>query len=285
MNADTLKSPLRLVRWRARRARQWLRFHRLDAPVLFGNSFPKSGTHLLTQVLAGLTQFGPAVDSGLPPVVNFDGASGQPLPLFEIMGQLTRLRPGDISYGHLHAYPEVLDLLCRLGWAVYFIYRDPRDVVVSHVHYVTEMASEHVHHDYYLNQLYSFDERLKVSILGRPELDIPFPGIAQRFAPYLPWLERPEVLPLRYEDFITQPLETIGQVFDHAVARGFHTSLARREAISCLLAAIDPKRSPTFRSGKVGGWRQHLNGENRSLFKQQAGELLIVLGYEKDHNW
>ena len=285
MIINTFKSSLRCIRWRSRRFRQWLRYRPLKAPVLFGNSFPKSGTHLLTQVLAGLTAFGPAVNSGLPPVVNFDGPTGFPLPLADLMKQLARLCPGDISYGHLHAHPEVVDLLCSSGWATYFIYRDPRDVVVSHVHYVTDMAPDHVHHDYYSHQLHSFEERLQVSILGRPELDIPFPGIAERFIPYLPWLEQPEVLPLCFEDFITQPLETIGRVFDHAVERGFNTSASRTDAIQSLQAAIDPKRSPTFRSGKIGGWQQLLTGENKSLFKQQAGELLIKLGYEKDLNW
>ncbi len=282
---DSLKSSLRILRWRARRLEQRLRYGRLDAPVLFGNSFPKSGTHLLTQVLAGMTRISPVVDSGLPAVVNFDGASGRPLPVDDLKRQLERLRPGDISYGHLHAFPEVVALLCSPSWAPYFIYRDPRDVVVSHVFYVTEMEANHVHHEYYAEQLHSFEERLRVSILGRPELDIPFPGIAERFAPYLPWLSRPEVQPLRFEDFITQPEQAIGLVLDHAVKRGLRYIGGRQEAISQLHAAIDPKRSPTFRSGKVGGWRAKFDDENKALFKAQAGELLVQLGYEKDLDW
>jgi len=47
-------------------------------PVLFGNSFPKSGTHLLTQILAGFTRLGPVAESGLPPVLTFEGESGRP---------------------------------------------------------------------------------------------------------------------------------------------------------------------------------------------------------------
>ena len=35
------------------------------------------------------------------------------------------------------------------GLAAYFILRDPRDVVVSHVHYITEMEPNHIHHRYY----------------------------------------------------------------------------------------------------------------------------------------
>lgn len=282
---NSLKSPLRLMRWRARRAGQRLRYRQLDAPVLFGNSFPKSGTHLLTQVLAGFAQLGPVVDSGLPAVVNFDGPTGQPLPVSELMRQLGRLQPGDVSYGHLHAFPEVVELLCGEGWASYFIYRDPRDVVLSHVHYVTEMEPNHVHHDYYANQLKGFEERLRVSILGRPELVHPFPGIAERFAPYLPWLSRPEVQTLRFEDFITQPRQAIGLVLDHAVKRSLRITADREAAITQLCAAIDPQRSPTFRSGKVGGWRESFDAANKALFKEQAGDLLVQLGYESDLDW
>jgi sulfotransferase 6B1 len=57
------------------------------------------------------------------------------------------------------------------------------------------------------------------------------------------------------------------------------------EAVATLSASMDPKRSPTFRQGKSGGWRKHFTPEIRDLFKQTAGQLLIDLGYEKDLNW
>ncbi|MCP4428949.1 MAG: hypothetical protein GY803_31070, partial [Chloroflexi bacterium] len=143
-------------------------------PALFANSFPKSGTHLLTQILHGFTQLGPAVASGLPAVVMFDGPTGQPRPTSTVLSDLSKLQPGDISYGHLHATPEIVGGLTRDGIAPFFILRDPRDVVVSHVHYVTEMEPNHVHHSFYKNELKDFEARLEVSILGRPELDVPF---------------------------------------------------------------------------------------------------------------
>ena len=48
------------------------------SPILFANSFPKSGTHLLTQVLHGFVKLGPVVDSGLPAIVTYEGATGEP---------------------------------------------------------------------------------------------------------------------------------------------------------------------------------------------------------------
>jgi hypothetical protein len=277
----------RLLRRRWRRGVQAVRCRRLSltgAPVFFANSFPKSGTHLLTQVMEGFTRLGPAVDSGLPAVVMYQGDSGRPRSQADILADLRRLLPGDIAYGHVHAFPEAQEALCRPGMATYFILRDPRDVVVSHVHYVTDMAPAHAHHAYY-QSLPDFNARLSASILGLPQLDVPFPDIGRRFEPFLGWMERPEVLCLHYEDFLDERQAALGRVLDHAIAHGFEIHLDRPHAIQVLEESINPQRSPTFRSGKSGGWKQHFTDLHRQQFKQVAGEMLICLGYEKGETW
>lgn len=276
---------LKLVRRALRRARVTLQYGSLSgSPILFANSFPKSGTHLLTQVLQGFAKLGPAVDSGLPAILTFDGPTGNPRLRKVILKELRDLKAGDIAYGHLHATPEVLSELSRDGIAAFFIYRDPRDVVVSHVHYVTEMEPGHVHHSYYANELKNFNERLKVSILGRPDL-ADFPDVFARFEPYLPWLNLPEVLPLRYEDFVLNRSEFLSQIVEHAVARGFRLQVSREEACTILDGVIDPMKSPTFRSGKTGKWRESFTQEHKTLFKKVAGDLLVQLGYEISEDW
>jgi hypothetical protein len=282
---EKFKNLLRWVRWQYRRLRQRIRYGQLDAPVLFGNAFPKSGTHLLTQVLAGFTRLGPAVDSGLPAVTMYIGTSGEERPLETILSEINRLQLGDTGYGHLHAAPEIVDALCRDGIASYFILRDLRDVVVSHVFYVTVGEIHHILHDYYCNELSNFDERLAASIKGRPDWEYSFPDIGARFKPYMPWLERPEVLVVRYEDFITKREETVETVLDHAVARGFQFEGERETAIKILSASIDPQRSPTFRKGVAGGWREHFTPAHKQLFNQYAGDLLVKLGYESSLDW
>lgn len=280
------KFAIKLARRQVRRAAATLKHGSLaSAPVFFANSFPKSGTHLLIQALQGLAQLGPAVDSGLPAVVTFDGPTGQPRPLDTILRDLRRFQPGDVGYGHLHALPEIVSLLTQDGMAPFFIYRDPRDVVVSHVYYVTEMEPNHVHHYYYRDELTSFDERLRVSILGRPELGGLFPDIRRRFEPYLGWLERPEVLILQFEDFITQQEQTLLRVLDHARGRGFPITLEEQEALRVLKSAIDPMKSPTYRMGQVGKWRESFTEEHKSWFKEISGNLLVRLGYEQSDDW
>lgn len=281
--------------FRARLARRYLRrmqarlrygWNAIDkSPILFANSFPKSGTHLLTQVLGGFTKIGPAVESGLPAVVTFRGDTGHRRKLEEILIDLKRLLPGDIAYGHLHAQPEILSQLTQHDYATYFILRDPRDVVVSHVHYVSKMAPNHIHHRYYTEELETFDQRLSTSIGGIPDSPIAFPNVRTRFEPFFGWLENKAVLSLHYEDLIHERRSTVAKVVDHASERGFPLVIGREAAIDSLIASIDPARSPTFRSGKTGGWKDHFTAEHKRLFKQIGGDLLIRLGYESDDDW
>jgi hypothetical protein len=280
--------PARLLRRQVRRWQAALRWRRsLDGvPALFANSFPKSGTHLLTQALQGFPAAGPAVDSGLPAVVIYRGDTGEQRPLGAILADLRRFLPGDIGYGHLPAAPQIAAELSGPRFAAYFILRDPRDVVVSHVHYVSEMEPGHIHHRYYTETLRSFDERLRASIAGLPDPAIPFPDIRARFAPYLGWFDCPEVLCLRYEEFLGAGRRAaLQRVLDHAVRRGFPLLISSAAALDALEASIDPRRSPTFRSGKAGGWRAQFSPENKALFKDLAGDLLLRLGYEKDNDW
>lgn len=291
-NPASLQSQLnqqaRLARRAGRRLAQAIRYRQFSfagVPVLFANSFPKSGTHLLTQILDGFTQIGPAVNSGLPAVVTFDGFTGRQRQVAEILGNLERLLPGDIAYGHVHALPEILAFIHQAHFAFYFILRDPRDVVISHVHYVTDMEPNHIHHDYYKNELANFDERLSASIRGRPELEIDFPNIRQRFEPFMSWLGQPHILTLRYEDFILERQATLANVLDFAIQRGFPLQVEREIALERLENSIDPQRSPTFRSGKTGGWKAQFTDAHKQLFKDISGDLLIRLGYEQTNDW
>jgi hypothetical protein len=221
----------------------------------------------------------------MPAVTTYAGDTGRTRGEAEILQDIRRLLPGDIAYGHVHAIHAAVDLLCQPGYAVFFMLRDPRDVVVSHVHYVTEMEPGHILHRYYADELSSFDQRLMTSILGIPEQAIEFPNIAQRFAPFLGWLERPEVLALRFEAFAQDRASAIGAAVDHAVERGFPLQCPRQKAVQTLIDRLDPVRSPTFRKGKVGGWREVFSPEHKRVFKETAGEMLIQLGYEQGFNW
>ncbi len=277
------------LQYHTARLTQRMRFRRAAPPgagwpVLLGISFPKSGTNLLRQVLAAFARVAPYADRSFDVFAAFDAASGAARDAGDALAFLARLQPGDIAAAHLLAWPEVVAEVRPPRYSAYFIYRDPRDVVVSHVFYVTKRATEHVHHRYYNDVLTTFDERLTTSILGRPDAGVDFPDIRGRYEPYLGWLENPQVLPLRFEDFILDRRATLERVLDHyALAQALPAP--RAEMLAILEGNIVPEKSPTFRSGKVGDWQRHFTDEHKTIFKKAAGDLLVRLGYENDDQW
>lgn len=279
---------VKLARRALRRTKQRVQYPDIcidDLPILFSNSFPKSGTHLLTQILAGFTALGPFVDSGLPAIVTYDGKDGRHRSETEILHDLWRLNAGDIAYGHLHATDQVTTFMSQESLASFFIIRDPRDVLVSHVHYITDMAPNHILHNYYANELSTFEERLRTSILGLPNAPFHFPDIGKRLEPYLGWMDCEAVLVLKYENLINQQFESVSNILKRVIKHGFIPKVNVTHATEILLAGIDPQRSPTFRKGGSGAWKDQVDAANKYLLKDTAGPALIQLGYEKDLAW
>jgi len=280
-----LKSFFRSIVYQTEKQIQQLRFSSQSTglPILLGISFPKSGTHLLDQILLGFSNVAPYSKRLHSFYAEYEGESGVKRTPEQAFAWLDSLRPRDVASAHLFARPETAARVCSPRFIPYFIFRDPRDVVVSHVFYVTDMEARHVHHDYY-QSLPDFDSRLRVSILGRPNTEIEFLDIADRFAPYLGWLDHDEVLSIHFEDLINDRTSALTRIMDHFLARApLHAP--RQLILNSLEASINPGQSPTFRSGKTGEWKKHFTDEHKKIFKDVAGDLLVRLGYEKDGNW
>lgn len=281
----SLKSFLRSQVYQTEKLIQRFRFASQSAnlPVVLVVSFPKSGTHLLDQILLGFSNIAPFSKRLHSFYAEYEGETGRKRSPEQALAWLDSLRPGDIASAHLFARTGAVERVCSPKFVPYFIFRDPRDVVISHVFYVTDMEARHVHHDYY-QSLPDFDARLRVSILGRGNAGIEFPNIADRFAPYLGWLDRDEVLPIHFEDLIEDRIAALNHIVDHFLAR-VPLQTHRQVILDFLKASINSRRSPTFRSGKTGEWRKYFTEKHKQMFKDIAGELLVRLGYEKDDDW
>jgi hypothetical protein len=284
----SLKSSLRSLLYQTEKTYQRIRFASLptpqgDWPILLGISFPKSGTHLLDQILLGFSKVAPFSRRLHSFYAEYDGESGRKHSPEQALAWVNSLKPRDIASAHLFAREQVVKCACSSAFVPYFIFRDPRDVVVSHVFYVTDMEARHVHHDYY-QSLPDFNARLSVSILGRPKAEIEFPDIAERFAPYLGWLDQPAVMTIHFEDLIHDRPGTLNRLIDHLLVRA-PLRAPRERILESLETSINPKRSPTFRSGKTGEWRKYFTEEHKQIFKDVVGDLLVRLGYEENNDW
>src|SRR5574339_211434 len=179
---------------------RWRRVSFDDAPPIFGNSKPKSGSHLLLQILNGFTQIMPYKYVAADPVRTI-AKEGRRKTKEEILGELQNVPGGVIGWGYVEATPENIAFLCKPDRVNYFIYRDPRDMLVSQVFFATDMHEEHGMHEYY-NSLSDFGERLKVAITGIDRAGLYMVSVNQRYAGVFEWLQQENVMCIRFEDLI-----------------------------------------------------------------------------------
>lgn len=252
-------------------------------PPVIANSFPKSGTHLLVQIV-----------EGLPGRSNYGAFLGSETSSFQLRerspentcGFIRGFVPGEIIRGHLYYEPRYAEELNRRHTVNYFIYRDLRDVVVSEAHYLREMNRWHRLHPYFRDAA-SMEDAIMLSING---LDPPLPGIfypniAERWARYHGWLEREDCLSIRFEDLVSERQPEIIRAIAAFYAPRTTTPFDIDSAVAKMSTLIAPKKSHTFRSGKKAGWQREFTSAHRARFAELAGDLLVRLGYEPNLDW
>jgi len=202
----------------------------------------------------------------------------------EVLDELKQIPEGVIGWGYVEASPQNIAFLCQPHRVNYFIYRDPRDMLVSQVFFATDMHEEHGMHDYY-KSLPDFGERLKVAITGIDQDGLYMVNVKQRYASVFEWLEQPNVMCIRFEELINNRDATLDAMLDEVESIGYEIPTPREKAMAILVEAIQPRKSHTFRSGKSGAWKEHFTDAHKALFKDVAGDLLVRLGYEANNDW
>ena len=262
---------------------RWKRLSFNDVPPIFGNSKPKSGSHLLLQILNGFTQIMPYKYVAADPIRTIE-REGRRKTKEEVLSELKHVPNGVIGWGYVETTPENVAFLCQPDRVNYFIYRDPRDMLVSQVFFATDMHQEHGMHEFY-NALPDVGERLKVAITGIDRDGLYMVSVKQRYEGVFQWLKQEHVMCIRFEQLIDNRDATLNAMLDEVESTGYKIPTSREKALSILIKAIQPKKSHTFRSGKTGGWKQYFTDEHRKLFRDVAGDLLVKLGYEKRNDW
>ncbi len=229
---------------------RWKRLTFDEAPVIFGNAKPKSGSHLLLQILNGFCLLMPYQYVEAEPVrtVKKDGGRWNSE---QILSDLNAIPNGVIGWGYLDATAKNVAFLCQPERVNYFIYRDPRDMLISHVFFATDMHEGHGMHAYY-QKLIDFDERLKVAITGIDSEGLYMVNVRQRYDGVFQWLDQPSVQCIRFESLINQREATLNKMLDQIEKTGYKIPTPRNQALEILVETINPKKSKTFRSGKTG---------------------------------
>jgi hypothetical protein len=253
-------------------------------PRVLANSLPKSGTHLLTALLAAL----PDMRYSGVHLTAYDIADRGRLDRDRLQRGLAPVRTGQYVSAHLPADPAVVAAIGALDYRQVLIVRDPRDAAVSDMHYIKGFA-QHPMHDA-LVALPDDASRLRAVIAGLPGERAGVPlleSMGERLDAYLGWLATPAVLVARFEDLVgakgggdeERQLELIRAIGAH-VDRPMSADDARRVA-----SVVWSPSSSTFRRGAIGDWRRHFTDDHTALVKRVAGRQLVAMGYERDLAW
>lgn len=259
-----------------------------EEKIVYCNSYPKSGTHLLAQVLLKVPNI-----SFWNDIVSVQSLSGVMNTKNHLKLKISSAPGGSLVRSHLMYCPEVLDVVKKRNHKMFFMYRDLRDVALSHAKWVRK-EPEIFLHDIYKNHLNSDDERLMASICGTP-LGSPFgsnvshPSIGQDFERWRGWLNDPDTLSVNFEQLVGNRgggsdelrWKTIRAILKHLECEMSDDEMYKLFSYE----ALNPNKAHTFRKGQIGGWKEAFNEEHKEAFKYIAGDLLIELGYERDHHW
>ena len=157
------------------------------------------------------------------------------------MGELKRVPRGVIGWGYVEASPENVAVLCQPDRVNYFIYRDPRDLLVSQVFFATDMYEDHGMHGFY-QSLPDFGEQLKVAITGIDKNGLKMVSVKQRYEGVFQWLEQKYVMCICFEDLINNREATLNAMLDEVEKTGYKIPTPREKALSISVEAIQPSK-------------------------------------------
>jgi sulfotransferase 6B1 len=244
--------------------------------VIFINSIPKSGTHMVTKCIEMLSgKKAKWIGFSKPVRMHITG-----LEIDSIQNRIELLPDDRFLYAHLTYADAFNDLAVCRGYKCFFVYRDPRSQVVSLARFRIKNGT---------NKGLSLEKAI-TSLINEPLLYAHewtnINGTYDLYKAYLPWTLSPHFCVIRFEDLVGAQGGGDAQMQRLTVERiAQHLGLSVDDKTLDLVCANLFGDTYTFNEGQISGWKNYFTPEHEQLFKQQAGQLLIDLGYEKDLNW
>lgn len=275
-------------------------FRKENKRKYFIATLPKAGTHLLQKCIAELAgvkdssifldnrlsfdkkNLSNNINDGIEVGVDNPNMIRRDL----IVSYLNLVKNNRYITAHIPYSDVISNVLHEIGYIMFAIIRDPRDVAVSHVHFINK-TKRHYLYDYY-KSINDFKKCLMISIKGFEETNkgLQLKNIAERFTGVLNWSRYDKCHLVRFEDLVGEKGGGNAQVqFDKMVEiANFLEEPVNNDKIRSVCDRIFGG-SYTFRKGQIGSWKTAFDVEHKEAFKQICGDLLIQSGYEKDMDW
>lgn len=248
--------------------------HLYPQTTLYVAGLPKSGTTWFEKMLGSFPGFSEVM---IPEAVRYEQQHGESHS-FELPVNLFQRFHNALVVLKLHAHGSAhnIDVLQRNRINYVVMYRDLRDVAVSHVFYVKRTAY-HPEHKVYKTMttqqaLYHFAGTL-------------LPQFIDWVNSWYAHAQSPQSLIIRYEDLLADPYNTMQQVVKHY---GIHTTddslqtIIKQNSFEQLSGGRSKGQADTssfFRSGTSGDWKKHFDGPLTRLYNERLSQFNAQYGY------
>jgi hypothetical protein len=249
----------------------------LNMPVTFLNSVPKSGTHLLKQIMSGVPGMKQQPD---------EFYEGYPRDLQPHEARFSLLEKGHFVSGHVYYSPQYAAMLKRNNIKPIFLTRDLRDIVVSYTYFIVGPYPYHPLREYML-RLGSRKEQFLALIRGVRTDTIQYPDIGSWYQQFHGWSGDAGVCKLTFEQLTASKAIRREALERLLLFLSEHKMEPQppRTVLKEMERRVVPSDSFTFRKGVSGEWKHEFDDEVKQSFKQTAGKWLIADGYEKNNDW
>jgi len=242
--------------------------------VIILNSIPKSGTHLLHQVLAPLSfkDFGGFIAS--TPSFTMKERSDDSL-----VKEIEKVYSKELMSAHMFYSSCLEEKILESKACMIFIYRDPRDIFLSEINYLSNMNKFHKLNNYY-KKCKNFNEKFDLCLNGINTEDFYYPCFSERIEKYIGWLDSDSCIAVSFENLrnsesIEHELFRIGE---HLTQRLLWDSDIEN-FVSASKKSINPVASHTFSGGKVGRWKRELDIQQINLLNKHLDRQLQIMGF------
>jgi hypothetical protein len=215
--------------------------------------------------------------------------------LASLAGRITNMnkRHKRLFTEHLPYFSDAESFIDRATKANFFMIRDPRAMLSSMAFMLKDGHYEGQHIDPQSLMWDFINGEKKHFIEWGVKTNHVYPllwekGVIQLYQLFMPWINSKKMLTIKFEDLVGSK----GGGSDEVQAKTIY-AIAAHLGITLSQEKFDYIKnnmfgsSPTFREGKIDGWKKHFTPEMKQAFKKVPGanQLLIELGYEKDSNW
>ena len=112
-------------------------------------------------------------------------------------------------------------------------------------------------------------------------------SLADHIKGYLPWINRPDCLVVRFEDLVgvrgggndIYQVNIVSKIVKY-LGLSISDKIIREQALE-----IFNPGSRTFVNGKIGAWKDVMEEKHKLVIAKEMNDVLIKLGYEKNILW